>query len=134
MIITESKLRHILRKVIIESFLNTNPGADYIRIHENEDFDFKRIRFAHAEDEEEVRKICASYGMDYNETEDWVAWKEISPSMTAGSFLESERFSSPGDLWPHVKDMYKHPGFVHKEHPDAPNYNVSSSMSFKPRY
>ena len=132
--ITQGKLRRIIRKVITESFLNTNPGDDYIRIYENDDFDFKRIRFAHAADEEEVRKICDSYGMDYNETEDWVAWKEIMPSMTAGDFLESERFSSPGDLWPKVKDMHKYPGFAHKDRADAPNYDVAPGISWKPRY
>ena len=92
---TTSKLRGLIRKVITESFLNDNPGPDYIRVHENDDFDFKRIRFAHAEDEEEVREICASYGMDNYETQDWVAWKEIAPSMTAGDWLDSERFSNP---------------------------------------
>ena len=135
--ITESKLRRIIRKVIAESFLNTNPGPDYIKVYENDDFDFKRIRFAHAKNEAEVREICDSYGMDYTETEDWVIWKEISPSMTAGDHLDTGRLQSPGDPdygWPEVKDMHKHPGFIHKDHPDAPNYDVAPGMSWKPRY
>ena len=134
---TIPKLRRIIQSVITESFFNYNPGPDYIKVYENDEFDAKRIRFAHAENEEEVREICASYDMDYTETEDWVTWKEISPSMTAGPHLDTGRLQSPGDPdygWPEVKDMHKHPGFIHKNHPDAPNYSVSPGMSWKPRY
>ena len=135
--ITESKLRCMIRNVIKESYFNHNPGLDYIKIHELDEFDAKRVRFAHAENEEEVRQICDSYGMDYTETEDWVTWKEISPSMTAGDYLDTGRLQSPGDPdygWPEVKDMHKHPGFAHKERADAPNYDVASGVSWKPRY